>query len=154
MDNDQILDDGSLGLAEGGNTLSAGAARSIERAAKWGRYYLYFALAGLILQGLFQVIISVQSPNGAGMIGTIVAGIIGLLFGLALYIYPVVKFWGFTRDAPGGIAAGSTEQFVRGISGLKSTYKYIAIAIFVILGLYALILGGAIIFAGASAFAG
>ncbi len=69
---------------------------------------------------------------------------------LALYLYPIIKFWGFAHKTPVAIATDAQTQFVDGIDDLRSVLKYIGVLLLVALGFYALIFVGAILLGLAS----
>lgn len=147
---DHILDDeAGLGLSRG-DTLSTAVATAITKAATWGKYSLYGSLAYLVLSPLMPLLgigataAAFQDANdelggqgAAAIIGGLVT-VYGIL--LALYLYPVIRFWGFTHKTPAAIAGGAQAQFVDQIDDLRSVLKYIGVFTLVILGFYAVVL--------------
>jgi len=142
--NDEILDDGMLGLGRSDEELSPGAAEAILRAVKWGKIYVYGFLG---LYGL-QLFGSLISGAGVGLGETLLAVISLTVFSVLLFGYPVYKFINFLNSTPKGIRTYDHAAFVKGIVDLKSSMRYVAILIFVLLGAYvgilllALLVGG------------
>lgn len=163
MADDPILDD-ELGLEiHHASTLSPGAANAVAMAAKWGKYYLYIILAYFVISFGFQLVAFAGVGAAAGGLGGDAAAgaAVGLaplvsvvIFSLLLYAYPVIKFWGFTHDTPGALAAASQPAFTGAIDKLRSVYKYIGIFLIVILGIYALLFIGLLLFGGLAALTG
>ncbi len=154
---DPILDDEpGLGLSRG-DTLSAGAAAAITKAARWGRYYLYAALAYLVITMLMPLIgigstaAAFEEANdemgGQGAAAVIGGIVVVYAIMLALYLYPIIKFWGFTHKTPVAIAADAQTQFVDGIDDLRAVLKYLGIFTLVVAGFYAIVLAGVLLFA-------
>lgn len=147
---DHILDDEpGLGLSRG-ETLSPGAAAAITSAARWGKLYLYAMLAYLAISLLLPLLgigataaafegaadeLGSQGPGA--MLGGLVMVYVVLL---AFYLYPIIKFWGFTHKTPEAIAADIQAKFVDGVDDLRSVFKYIGIFILALLALYAVLL--------------
>ena len=158
-DLDLIDDSSSLGFRDGGG-LSAGAAAAVLKAARWGRYYLYLIVGYLALSiGLQLLGVGIGSAAaGQEAFAAAGVGIAGLVFfyalALGLYLYPLVKFWGFTTKTAEGINRGEHVAFARGLSDLRQVYKYIGVLLFIVLGLYALMILGVLVFGGIGALAG
>ena len=160
MNDDRILDDGPGLEIHHASTLSTGAAAAVLEAAKWGKYYLYLILAYFVVSFGFQFVTfagvaagGLGGDAGAGAALGLAPLLAVVVFSLALYAYPVIKFWGFTHDTPGAVAADSQRDFVAAIDKLRTTYKYIGIFLIVVFGFYALIFIGALLFGGLGALA-
>lgn len=135
---DQILEDGTLGITASDEALSRGAADAIGRAARWGRYYLYVMVAYLALVVVIQIV--------GGAAGAAAGGILGIGFMLLLFGYPIYKFWRFAHDTPAALRDESGPALAGAIAGLGSSVKYLGVALIVILGFYLLFFVGALFF--------
>lgn len=123
-DDDDILDDGSADLRRG-DGLSADTRASLARAAKYGRYYLYLAGAGVIV-GLLSNTVAVDGPAAAALLPAL---LFGYLLGAALVAYPAYQFYRFATLPQSGEDGGA-------IVALASTLRYFGIFIAVIVLLY------------------
>ena len=162
MTDDRILDDEHGLEIHRGDALSPAAAAAVTEAARWGKYYLYLLLAYLVLSLGFQLVTvglagaaagGVDEAAGAGAALGIVPLLFGVLFLLAFYAYPLLKFWTFAHETPRALAADSQGGFVRGVDSLRSVFKYIGVIFLAIVALYALLFIGVIVLGGIGALA-
>jgi len=66
--------------------------------------------------------------------------IFGFLIMIAILGYPIYRFYEFTTRTPRAIENRNHAGFAYGIIALKSTFKYLGIAVLIIIGIYVLFL--------------
>ncbi len=157
--NEDILDDGvvHLGGDENIQALDPTTATTIIETAKWGKYYLILAAIGLVLQPIMQyfnmrkIQADLEGVNSEYLLGVQLGSqIFTYMLIIALFGYPIYRFYEFTTKTPGAIEDQNHAGFVNGVMGLKSTFKYLGVLTMVLIGLYVmfliLILAGALLF--------
>ncbi|MFK8058091.1 MAG: hypothetical protein AB8F78_18330 [Saprospiraceae bacterium] len=146
--NEEIIDDGVVHLSgsESSQPLDANTANTIMEAAKWGKLYLILAAIGLVLQPIIQYFNMRKAQAALGVEGDtyLVAAQMGTqlftyIITFAILGYPIYRFYEFVTKTPLAIERQAQSGFVEGISGLKSTFKYLGIATLVFIGFYVLL---------------
>ncbi|WP_420574316.1 DUF5362 family protein [Kordia sp.] len=124
----------------------------LRETAKWA---FMLSIVGFILVGLFvlfSVLIVVMSSafNNASNpferegIPLAFVGLIYLLMAV-LYFFPVFYLYKFSRKMKAALIEKNTEDLTAAFANLKSFFKFIGITMLVIIGIYVLIFGFAII---------
>lgn len=147
--NEDIIDDGIVHLSgeENSQPLDAQTGSTLIDAAKWGKYYLIIAAVGLLIQPIIQYVNMRKVETALEGVDTNL--MLGVQFGtqvftyliiIAIFGYPIYRFYEFTQKTPSAIDDQSHKGFVEGILALTSTFKYLGIATLVVVGFYALML--------------
>ncbi len=117
----------------------------LKETAKWGTFLaiVMFVILGLIvLGGLFMGTLMGSLPMGdmpgMGSMGGVFMTIYFLVIA-AIYFYPTLKLFQFSKKCKLAIATNSTELMTEALGNLKSCYKFIGILMAIFLGIYALI---------------
>lgn len=124
----------------------------LKETARWGHFLAIvgFILGGLILMGglaftlLGSTAFGELLGSGKGFVGTII-GIVYILLG-AMYFYPSIKLLRFATGMTKGLLHTDQELVTTSFGNLKSVFRFYGILTIVVLGLYALVFVGAIIF--------
>lgn len=145
MENENIIDSGSS-FSNGQLTVSPIASDYLSETGKWGKFLaiLGFCFVGLIiLAGLFAG--TLFSAMGTPMpVPGFLVGLIYVLIGL-FYFFPVYYLFKFSSQVRGALMSKNSQELDLAFENLKSHYKFIGIFTIVILCIYVLIGGGALL---------
>lgn len=120
----------------------------LTETVKWGKFLAIMGYIGtgfLILAGLVMLVAGTAFSKLTENVFP--AGVLGLVYiaiGVA-YFFPARYLYNFSAKTKEGLLTDNQEAMTAGFSNLKSIFKFMGILTIVILGLYALILVGAII---------
>jgi hypothetical protein len=120
--------------------------------AKWAKF---LAIVGLIMGGLVSlagVFVMIAGPALSSLMGDMgiaisAMGIVYVLAGL-LYIYPSLKQLKFANQIVQGFGKQDQTTITSAFQNLKAVFRYWGILTVIIIGLYALLLLGAMLFGG------
>jgi len=145
MENENIID---AGAAYQGSQLTVTPLASgyLNEAGKWGKFLAIvgFCMVGFIVCiGLFAG--TIFSSLGSDMpYPGIFISIIYIGIGL-LYFFPVLYLFRFARQIRAALSSRDPQEMESAFENLKSHYKFIGIMMIVILSLYVLLGGGALL---------
>jgi len=119
-------------------------------AAKWGRF---LAIVGFVFFGLSSLSVLLN----LGMLASIGGGFafLGFIFGLALlalFFFPIFYLYKFSTNTISAMKTSSTMDLTDGLRNLKSLFKFYGIFMAIIIGFYALIFVGMMIFGLGASF--
>lgn len=123
-------------------------------AAKWGKFlaimgYIFMGLMVLAAISIFAGSASTESTLLPGTsIGTGVFGIIYLLF-IVLYYFPTTYLYRFSVRMRRAVEGEDTSAYTSAFENLKSLFKFSGIMVIVLLGIYLIVIIGALILAAA-----
>jgi len=142
MQDVDVLDQG---YAENQMGLSTQAIAHLKESAKWGTF---LAIVGFVFIGLFMVLAifmgvfmdNMQSdlPGYQPNVGPIIS--ISYMAMGALYIYPTLKLFQFSKKAKQAIAGNDSVQMTESLGNLKSMFKFMGVLMAVVISFYALAL--------------
>jgi hypothetical protein len=151
MDNDNIIDAGTT--YQGGQlTVSPMASGYLNETGKWAKFLAIvgFCMIGLLVIGAIFAG-SMFSAMGADMpVPGFFITFMYLLLAL-FYFFPIYYLFKFAKHIRLAIVSKSTSDLESALENLKSHYKFIGILMIVILSIYVLFGGGAML---AAAFFG
>ncbi|MFZ4752137.1 MAG: hypothetical protein ACOYLG_02225 [Chitinophagaceae bacterium] len=108
---------------------------------KWARF---LAIVGMVIAGLLMVLMiftffSLSRVNDAysGFYSLYILVYLGLI---AVYIYPVIALYRFSKKVRIGIDQADQVEFNEGLRFLKGTFRYMGIMTIIILAIYSIIL--------------
>lgn len=119
----------------------------LTTAGKWGRFLaiLGFIFCGLILLGAI-IVMSISRGAEVALIALLYIGI------CVLYFLPTLYLYRFSDAAIATGTNGSSEDLHETILNLKKLLKFVGIMTIVVIGIYLLILLGALLFASSLRF--
>lgn len=144
MENENIIDTGSYSNSQ--LTVSPLASGYLSETGKWGKFLaiLGFVLVGLmVIVGLFAGTIFSSMDQALPFPGFMM-GLFYILFAL-LYFFPVYYLFKFSNQVRGALVTKNSQALDSAFENLKSHYKYIGIFMIIILSIYVLIGGGALL---------
>ncbi|EDP96318.1 DUF5362 family protein [Kordia algicida OT-1] len=130
----------------------------LREAAKWA---FMLSIVGFILVGLFVllaviiiVMSSAVSTNNAFQAQGLPIAFVAFIYIImaALYFFPVLYLYKFSRKMKTALIEKNTEELTVAFSNLKSFFKFIGVMMLVVIGIFVLIFGFAIIGGIASGF--
>ena len=118
----------------------------LAETAKWGNI---LAIIGYVAMGMMALaslvmIVAFSFIDLKTAFPMWIMGIVYLLFTVAYY-FPVTYLYRFSAQMKQAVHRNDEKLYTTGFANLKSLFKFFAIFTFVLLGLYALILVGAVI---------
>lgn len=122
----------------------------LKETAKWAQF---IAIVGLVIMGLFLLIIVLMGTVFGSMAGSFpggedlgaMPGLIGgfgmLLYALflAMFIFPLVYLLRFAQNTKKALKSDNQEALVLAFQNLKSHYKFYGIFMAIMVGFYALV---------------
>jgi hypothetical protein len=145
MENENIIDLNHE--STGSLSITSTAASYLKETAGWGKF---LAIVGFVLTGLMVIagffvgsmLASLGQENPLG--GSI--GIIYVALG-ALYFFPALYLFKYSTKLKRALATKNAEELAAAFENEKSMFKFMGILMVILLGTYALIFVGAMVFA-------
>ncbi len=116
----------------------------LAESAKWGRFLsiVAFVMIGLMLLGALAFMTMGATffdaiPNGLGAFSGVAFGFIYLLIA-AIYLYPTMKLYNFSKNAKLALASNNSQLLTESMGNLSSVFKFFGIITAIVLGIYAL----------------
>jgi hypothetical protein len=130
-----------------GQDLEMSTRELLKSAGKWGRFLaiLGFVFCGLILIGGI-IVISMTRGAEVALIALVYIGI------SLLYFFPTLFLYRFSEASIATASTGSYQDLHDAVLNLKKLLKFVGIMTIIVLGIYLLILIGALLFAGSMRF--
>ena len=150
MENENIIDSGAV-YSDSQLTVSPMASGYLNETGRWGKFLaiLGFCFIGLmVLIGLFAGSFVAQA-TGDGSIPGFAFTLLYLVIG-ALYFFPVYYLYKFSKQVRTALARKDNKELDSAFENLKSHYKFLGIAMIIVLAIYAVALLGGLL-AGAAA---
>ena len=158
MDIDNILDNAG---DETGELIITGEIQGfLKEAGKWSRF---IAIVGFVFMGLFALIMlfggAAMFSSGLGDLGGLGGGaamgsflIAYYIFILAIMIFPLLYMYRFGTNMKKAVESNNQLAMRDGLENLKSLFKFYGIFMAIILGIYAIIIVGGLLFTIAASF--
>ena len=152
MENNPILDsDFETGA---GLELSNEATGFLHETSRWAQFLAILGFIGagfMFFIGLFIMAAGASLGLGDALpFSPAIFGFIYLIIG-AVYALPVMYLYRFATQTKTAVARADTNQLTEGLGNLKSSFKFMGIMAITLIGLYILILIGAVIFGASGA---
>ena len=108
---------------------------------RWGRFLgILSAVMTILFSVMLLLALSVQSTlAGIQASGSLAGIIIGILFFIGIYFYPIYALIQFGSYIRNGLNNQNQEEFNRGLKMLGSFFKYIGILAIILIVLYGII---------------
>ena len=145
------------------NAVSAAAVQQLQATKPWVRFisvmvfigagFMLLAAAGMLIAGSLAGA-SMGSRGGSGALTAGMSMGIAVVYGLLsfLYIYPGLKLWKYASAIGALLQSGSESDLVDALNQQRAFWRFTGIVMIVLLGLYALLIVGAILFGSLAAF--
>ena len=147
MENENIVDAGAS-FQNTSLVVSPAASGYLDEAGKWGKFLAIvgFCFIGLIVVvGLFAgTIFSSMGQAEAMPFPGFIFSLIYIAMGL-IYFFPILYLFRFTNHLRKALQHRNSDELDVAFENLKAHYKYIGIFMIVVIGVYVLFGGGALL---------
>jgi hypothetical protein len=147
MENDNIVD-ADASFQRNQLLISPAATGHLSEAGKWGKFLaiIGFCFIGLfVIVGLFAGTIFASLGQESTM--PFSGFVLGLVYiaGALLYFFPILYLFKFAKHLKTAIMTKNPQDLDTAFENLKSHYKYIGIMMIIVLGIYVVFGGGAVL---------
>lgn len=141
--------------------VTQGVLNQLAGTKPWVRFMsvLTFIIAGFMLLGALAILIAGSALATQGNAG-IFAGGMGVVLAVVyaafsfIYIYPAMKLWKYANRIGSLLVSGSTADLEDALSQQRSFWKFLGVFVLTVIGLYLLVIIGAVAFGGFAAMSG
>ena len=138
--------------------LNAQSQEFLKEIAKWARFLSILGLVGCGIMVLLAILFPLI-PGMAGAMNSNINGVksttsgapifmsIGYILGALLYYFPAMYLFKFSKNMRHALDLGGEEATTNAFDYMKRHYKFLGILMAIVLGFYALVLFGGILFA-------